>query len=626
MTVVLRLSKGPEMVAVPDVRGKTQKEAEAKIRSAVLSVYSVTSEPPPAAPSGDVRSPDGHQGDWSWRELWNLTLGFAGLCLIPIALFAAEQKWSYYSSTIAGEMLIFVSGFLSFKSKKSCAVIAAIFVIVEFLLVSFALFSARVIFKEMSFGWLIVVLGLPIIFLSGILAHYLLERDDSELFIASFPLAAMGAVGFFFFKPDIYNYRLGHAYYSNGDYDRAIAAYNKGIMFSPDRKVGDNYTVYNNRVANSYNGRGDAYYSKGDYDSAIADYSQAIDINPDNAIIYSNRANAYASKGGFDSAIADLTEAIKLNPNNNGFKERLAGLKQLVKVPIVANMAEARKKIPAAGLTLIVNYVYHNSMPKGNVIDSSPAFGSFVPRGTKVTLRVSSGPALISVPNVAGMTEEGAKAAINSAGLEVDVTHENNNSMKNGCVIDSSPAFGSFVPPGTKVTLRVSSGPALISVPPPPDAASEPNAAGMKDARATIPYVAGMTKERAEAEIKSKGLNAVVKYDGNHKVKKGNVIDSSPKNGTLVKPGATVILLVSSRRRIITRTPVPYVDGMTEERAEAEIKSKGFLKVDVLYENNNSVKNRYVIGTIPAYGNSLKPEETVTLRVSSGPYIGEKSK
>ena len=36
-----------------------------------------------------------------------------------------------------------------------------------------------------------------------------------------------------------------------------------------------------------------AYASKGDYDRAIADYNRAIQIDPDNAVAYNNRGIAY---------------------------------------------------------------------------------------------------------------------------------------------------------------------------------------------------------------------------------------------------------------------------------------------------------------------------------------------
>jgi len=55
---------------------------------------------------------------------------------------------------------------------------------------------------------------------------------------------------------------------------------------------------------------------KGDYDSALADFNKAIELNPDNAENYRNRGTAYFFKGEFFFALTDLNEAIRLDPKN----------------------------------------------------------------------------------------------------------------------------------------------------------------------------------------------------------------------------------------------------------------------------------------------------------------------
>jgi tetratricopeptide (TPR) repeat protein len=75
-----------------------------------------------------------------------------------------------------------------------------------------------------------------------------------------------------------------------GDYDRAIADFNKAIELDPKDAI-------------AYGGRGFAYSSKADYDRAIADLTKAIELDPKNArIYYYNRGKAYERKGGYDGA------------------------------------------------------------------------------------------------------------------------------------------------------------------------------------------------------------------------------------------------------------------------------------------------------------------------------------
>ena len=67
---------------------------------------------------------------------------------------------------------------------------------------------------------------------------------------------------------------------------------------------------------NLYNSRGYKSYEKGQYDLAIADYNRALQIDPNDAMVLANRANAYAAKEDFDKAIADYTKAAEINPKD----------------------------------------------------------------------------------------------------------------------------------------------------------------------------------------------------------------------------------------------------------------------------------------------------------------------
>ncbi len=92
------------------------------------------------------------------------------------------------------------------------------------------------------------------------------------------------------------------SYDDKGEYDRAIADYDKAIELKP-----------NNPVA--YNNRGNAYSSKREYDRAIADYSKAIELDPKLAAAsYNGRGGAYADQEDYNSALPDLNKAIELDP------------------------------------------------------------------------------------------------------------------------------------------------------------------------------------------------------------------------------------------------------------------------------------------------------------------------
>ncbi len=100
----------------------------------------------------------------------------------------------------------------------------------------------------------------------------------------------------------------GLAYYEQGQYEQAIADYDRAIDLNPDD-------------ARPYNNRGNAYSKQGQYEQAIADYDRAIDLNPDDAPAYYNRGLAYRQQGQHERAIADFERYLELSTDPT-FRER----------------------------------------------------------------------------------------------------------------------------------------------------------------------------------------------------------------------------------------------------------------------------------------------------------------
>jgi hypothetical protein len=99
------------------------------------------------------------------------------------------------------------------------------------------------------------------------------------------------------------------------------------------------------------------------------------------------------------------------------------------------------------------------------VISQNPAAGASVPQGSSVSLVISLGPALVSVPNVVNQTQTAAQSAITAAGLTSTTSSANSASVPAGSVISQNPAAGASVPQGSSVSLVVSLGPAAATNP-----------------------------------------------------------------------------------------------------------------------------------------------------------------
>jgi beta-lactam-binding protein with PASTA domain len=270
-----------------------------------------------------------------------------------------------------------------------------------------------------------------------------------------------------------------------------------------------------------------------------------------------------------------------------------------VAVPNVAGQTQAvaENAITSAGLVVgTVTSQNDNVVPAGSVISQDPTAGTLVGPGSTVNLVVSLGPPDVTVPNVTGITQVAAEAAITSAGLSVGaVSQQNDNVLPAGSVISQLPAAGTLVAAGSPVSLVVSLGP--------PDVA--------------VPNVTGQTQSAAENAITSAGLAVgTVTQRNDNAVPAGNVISQDPTAGTLVGAGSAVNLVVSLGSASVT---VPNVVGQTQSAAENAITSAGLTVGTISQQNDNSVPAGNVISQNPTAGSSVGAGSAVDLVLSLGP-------
>ena len=135
-------------------------------------------------------------------------------------------------------------------------------------------------------------------------------------------------------------------------------------------------------------------------------------------------------------------------------------------VPDIVGMIESQavSAITSAGLTVGTKwYAEIANVPAGYVMGVDPPVGTVVQPGSGVTMTISTGPAgaaNVPVPNVGGMTQAAAQAAITAVKLVVgEVTQASSMTVPKGKVVRQNPAAGMWVLPGTGVDLVISAGP-----------------------------------------------------------------------------------------------------------------------------------------------------------------------
>ena len=139
-----------------------------------------------------------------------------------------------------------------------------------------------------------------------------------------------------------------------------------------------------------------------------------------------------------------------------------------VTVSDVAGMEQslAESAITSAVLTVgTITTEYSSTIPAGYVISQSIAAGQAVTFNTAVDLVISDGVEMVTVPDIAGMTEIDAQAALISIGLAVGAaSYDMSYTIDVDSVISQSVDSGTVVEVGTSVDYVLSSGSDFIDM------------------------------------------------------------------------------------------------------------------------------------------------------------------
>jgi beta-lactam-binding protein with PASTA domain/tRNA A-37 threonylcarbamoyl transferase component Bud32 len=160
--------------------------------------------------------------------------------------------------------------------------------------------------------------------------------------------------------------------------------------------------------------------------------------------------------------------------------------------------------------------------PEDEVISQRPTAGASVEQGQTVTLKVSSGPKPVAVPNVVGSPFESANSALLGRGFAVRRKDVESDEPKD-TVVAQSPDAGTFQPQGSPITLSVSKGPTT----------------------STVPDVTTISQSDAVAQLKTSGFKVrIVSQPVTDPNQDGIVQTQDPAGGTKFPPGTTVTIAV----------------------------------------------------------------------------------
>ena len=187
-------------------------------------------------------------------------------------------------------------------------------------------------------------------------------------------------------------------------------------------------------------------------------------------------------------------------------------------------------------LTPEIVYEYNSSYPAGTIFQQSPAAGRTVKEKQKITLKVSRGTEIITLPDVGGYDKDTAKQTLVDLGVSVTTRRETNDSVAEGTVIRTEPAAGSSVEGGSTVVLYVAK-PTRVTT-------------------ASVPSVEGLDETAARNAINTANLVPAVR-EVNSEQPAGTVIEQNPSAGDTVSLYSVVVLYVSTGVPEVVATPAP---------------------------------------------------------------------
>jgi eukaryotic-like serine/threonine-protein kinase len=259
-----------------------------------------------------------------------------------------------------------------------------------------------------------------------------------------------------------------------------------------------------------------------------------------------------------------------------------------VTVPSVVGIPEptATERLKAENLDVDINPVPNDS-PRETVLEQDPIANAKVDEGSTVTLTVSSGPSIVTVPDVSGQTEKKATDALEQQGLIVDPGFGFSDRVPEGRAIGTEPGAGTNIPSGSTVKLKISRGSNKVEV---------PNVVGLNDQAALTAL--------SDAEL----AGNIVQRDDDAPA--GKVVGQSPGPGKLVKRGSPVTVFVSSGA-----VAVPDLLGQARKTAVNTLKKAGFTPSVTEEATSDPAEVGVVIDQFPPGGTRGQRGDLVTITV-----------
>lgn len=200
----------------------------------------------------------------------------------------------------------------------------------------------------------------------------------------------------------------------------------------------------------------------------------------------------------------------------------------------------------------------------------------------------------ITMPDLVRKTQNEAYSALEPLGISsknVTIKYEYSKDIEQDKVIRTQPPAGDIINKKTPIVIYLSQGP---------------------EGKKLDNYV-GKIASDVKTQLENDGYVVTLEYVEND-AKADTIIAQSPGNGSLVKPGDTITLTVSSGQKKVV---VPNFTNMTKDEVDAWSKAN---QISITYETtcNNTVEAYHVISQSVAYDTEINKGDQISISLSTG--------
>ncbi len=200
------------------------------------------------------------------------------------------------------------------------------------------------------------------------------------------------------------------------------------------------------------------------------------------------------------------------------------------------------------------------TVEKGYVISQSVDDGTAITKDTAITIVISSGKEMTSVPNVVNYEDSQATTLLEEAGLKVTHGYAYDDNVEKDHVISSDPVAGTEVEEGSTVKIIISN--------------------GKEQKKVVVPNLEGMSEADAATKLTELNLVGAPTYEYSDTVKEGQVISQDPVVNTEVDEQSTVSYVVSKGQEKVTYS-VAFSGSLTN--TEFDFDTFGKVNVSISY-------------------------------------------